>query len=265
MPDHLSDPVAGHVPDALCYGPVWSRRFGRSLGVSLSDPADPVRCHWHCPYCQLGRQRSDGPPTPARRIIAAVTAKLAELAPGSVDAVTFAGNGEPLDHPEFSRIAVAIAPLAAVHGAQTVLLTNGDGIDRPEVMAALLLIGRTYVKWDPGASGGAWRRPSGGDPALRLRTLRSIPSLRIQAMLFQDERGDGNAGDEACQRWLREMVYLRPVEVHLTTIERDPANPHLRPVPPVILARWRRETERVIGPGVTSFASRRIQESPCIR
>ena len=43
--------------DALryVYGPVPSRRLGRSLGV---DPVPPKTCNQDCVYCQLGRTRS---------------------------------------------------------------------------------------------------------------------------------------------------------------------------------------------------------------
>ena len=34
------------------YGPVPSRRLGRSLGI---DPVPPKTCNWNCVYCQLGR------------------------------------------------------------------------------------------------------------------------------------------------------------------------------------------------------------------
>lgn len=36
------------------YGPVPSRRLGRSLGI---DPVPIKTCNWNCVYCQLGRTR----------------------------------------------------------------------------------------------------------------------------------------------------------------------------------------------------------------
>jgi wyosine [tRNA(Phe)-imidazoG37] synthetase (radical SAM superfamily) len=34
------------------FGPVASRRLGRSLGI---DPLSAKTCNWNCVYCQLGR------------------------------------------------------------------------------------------------------------------------------------------------------------------------------------------------------------------
>ena len=40
------------VAEMYTYGPVPSRRLGRSLGVS---PIPPKTCSYSCVYCQLGR------------------------------------------------------------------------------------------------------------------------------------------------------------------------------------------------------------------
>ncbi len=40
----------------ILYGPVQSRRYGRSLGVNLMPGRDKV-CSFDCVYCQYGRTR----------------------------------------------------------------------------------------------------------------------------------------------------------------------------------------------------------------
>ncbi|NAS88191.1 radical SAM protein [ANME-1 cluster archaeon AG-394-G21] len=81
----------------MVYGPVPSRRLGRSLGV---NPIPFKTCNYSCVYCQLGRtthmtnQRKDFfPPeellNEIRRVIEA------ESSHREIDFVTFVGEGEP--------------------------------------------------------------------------------------------------------------------------------------------------------------------------
>src|SRR5436190_21439472 len=88
----------------IVYGPVASRRLGRSLGVNLSPPGRKT-CNFNCAYCQYGW--TDFPvrgdfPSPSD-VIDAVDRALAQNP--DVDTITLAGNGEPTLHPAFGPIA----------------------------------------------------------------------------------------------------------------------------------------------------------------
>ena len=75
------------------YGPVPSRRLGRSLGVS---PIPPKTCSYTCAYCQLGRttdlraRRKNF--FPREKVLAEI---IESASKGEVDYVTFVGDGEP--------------------------------------------------------------------------------------------------------------------------------------------------------------------------
>lgn len=75
------------------YGPVPSRRLGRSLGVS---PIPPKTCSYTCVYCQLGRtthlQIKRESFFPKEDILAEIISSAPE---GKADFVTFVGDGEP--------------------------------------------------------------------------------------------------------------------------------------------------------------------------
>ncbi len=76
------------------YGPVASRRLGRSLGVDLV----PFKtCTYDCIYCQLGRTTHQtiqcGEYVPVDAVLAELKAKLA-LGP-KPDYISLAGSGEP--------------------------------------------------------------------------------------------------------------------------------------------------------------------------
>lgn len=248
----MKDFITGHIPNHLVYGPVDSRRFGRSLGVSCSAPG-PVACRWHCPYCQLGARPAGEEPrqAPVADILDALARSLALRQGERVDAVTVAGNGEPLDHPDFDRIASAAIDTARAWSAKAVLLTNGDGLARwRHAVAGFDLV---YLKWDPGPAHGAWRAMSSMEADRRRRLLRGLPGLRIQAMLVGIVGRDRDDDRPAMDSWISDLRDLRPSEVHLTTLERPAPSPRFRPAAPERLAAWREAAQRALGVPVLAF------------
>ncbi|MBN2381271.1 radical SAM protein [bacterium] len=115
------------------YGPVPSRRLGRSLGIDLV----PFKtCSYDCIYCQLGRTTNK---TLARREYVPVEGVLAELAEKlkvkpQPDYISLAGSGEPTLHARIADIIAGIKELTAIPVA---VLTNGSLLWLPEVRAAL--------------------------------------------------------------------------------------------------------------------------------
>lgn len=81
------------------FGPVPSRRLGRSLGI---DPVPLKTCNWNCVYCQLGRtsplrtQRREY--VDAGEVVAEVASYLEEEGEEGFDWITFVGSGEPTLH-----------------------------------------------------------------------------------------------------------------------------------------------------------------------
>jgi len=248
----MSHFIIDHVPAQLVYGPVGSRRFGRSLGISCSPPG-PVACRWHCPYCQLSEDRR-GRLAPIEDILAAVERAVAACP--AVDAVTVAGNGEPLDHPDFARVAEAAFSAARRLSARSVLLTNGDHVASWRDAVARFDV--AYLKWDPGPREGAWRAMSTNEASQRRQTLRSQPRLRIQSMLSGEVDPDGDR--ERLGTWLEDLRSLRPVEVHLTTLERPPRDPRLRAAPAARLERWRSAAALALGVPVQAFPASAAEE-----
>ncbi|TVR14879.1 MAG: hypothetical protein EA401_03655 [Planctomycetota bacterium] len=231
--------LAGHVPDNLIYGPVMSRRFGRSLGVSFT-PVDAVGCSWHCPYCQLGGGRSDRRPLSypdPHALLASLQQKLHAVA-AVIDVVTIAGSGEPLLHPQAIPLLEACGRMAHRYRVPLVLLTNGGGIEDNDVAQALAAVDRCYIKWDPGAPHGAWCAMGQEQAQNRRQALIDFPQLRIQSLLYHRAGSSGNAGVEARQRWLEYMQELQPVEIQLSTAARNAPDPRIAPVEADVLEEW---------------------------
>ncbi|MGN1210019.1 MAG: radical SAM protein, partial [Duodenibacillus sp.] len=90
------------------FGPVQSRRLGRSLGINLL-PADGKLCSFDCVYCECGLngERVPREKMPSRACVASELERTLSAMRDkgeTLDALTFAGNGEPTGHPEFLAI-----------------------------------------------------------------------------------------------------------------------------------------------------------------
>ncbi|MBW1759301.1 MAG: radical SAM protein [Deltaproteobacteria bacterium] len=114
------------------FGPVPSRRFGRSLGVDLT----PFKtCTLDCVFCQLGRTLKK---TITRKEYVPTEAVLAELedwmkTDGEADFITLSGSGEPTLHSRFGEVLEFIRANTTI---PAVLLTNGTLLHLPEVRDA---------------------------------------------------------------------------------------------------------------------------------
>jgi wyosine [tRNA(Phe)-imidazoG37] synthetase (radical SAM superfamily) len=113
------------------YGPVPSRRLGRSLGVDII----PFKtCTLDCIYCQLGKTTCK---TIQRKEYVPVNDVLAELkltldAGLEADYITIGGSGEPTLHSGIGRLIEGIKKLTKIPVA---LLTNGTLFYIPQVRA----------------------------------------------------------------------------------------------------------------------------------
>ena len=113
------------------YGPVPSRRLGRSYGIDIV----PFKvCTLDCIYCQIGRttnvtieRRDYGPVEP---IVAELKNALAQGP--EVDYITIAGSGEPTLN---LRLGELIDQLKAITNIAIAVLTNGTLFFRPDVRA----------------------------------------------------------------------------------------------------------------------------------
>ena len=129
------------------FGPVPSRRFGRSLGIDLT----PFKtCSLDCVFCQLGRTQCK---TVTRREYVPVEAVFKELEEwletgGRADVITLSGSGEPTLHTGFGEVLRFIKERTRI---PAVLLTNGTLLHREEVRAAALyadIVKVSLSAWD---------------------------------------------------------------------------------------------------------------------
>jgi wyosine [tRNA(Phe)-imidazoG37] synthetase (radical SAM superfamily) len=211
----------------VVYGPVDSRRLGRSLGINLA-PQDRKVCSFDCVYCQYGpsveqpTSYDPGGVPDVPDVTAAIRNALDRL-DRDPDYLTFSGNGEPTSHPEFPRVVDRVATVASRHSVELALFTNGCRLDDPEVRAAVDRIDDPFVKLDAGTADAFERvnRPIGVEFERFLSTLEAMDDVAIQAMAFEGEVG--NVDDDDVDAWLDAVERVDPVAVDLYTIARPTA------------------------------------------
>ena len=205
------------------YGPVPSRRLGRSLGVDLV----PFKtCTYDCVYCQLGRTTDQT----IRRIeyvatdqvLAELKAKLKSAPPP--DYVGLAGSGEPTLH---ARIGEVIAGIKRLTRTPVAVLTNGSLLWDGDVRQALMEADLVMPSLDAGDETVFQRvnRPHGEIAfetmvdGLAAFTARFPRLVWLEVLLV-----DGITGTKRHVEKIAALTRrIRPGRVQLNTVTRPPA------------------------------------------
>jgi len=231
--------------DKIIFGPVTSRRLGVSLGVNLL-PADRKVCNFNCIYCECGLTRADHilSPLPSREEVRrALEGKLMEMKQLGTppDVITFAGNGEPTLHPEFSGI---IDDTLALRNrlfpvTRIAVLSNATMINNKKVRDALLRTDSNILKLDSAFDETARLHNQPGKNYSVTETIRNLKLFKgdvtIQTLFLRGEF-QGKAIDNTTPReiegWLDALREIAPREVMIYTIDRDtPEGGKLEKVP----------------------------------
>lgn len=212
----------------IVYGPVPSRRLGRSLGIDLIPHKT---CSFDCIYCQLG-------PTPktlirrkaytsAEEVVSAVRRRLDE---GSeVDFLTLSGSGEPTLE---LNLGVIIGTLRRVFSQRIAVITNSSLLNHKCVREAL---SRAHVVL-PSLDG--WteemiQRMNRPHPSVTLtRILDGLRKFRKEfkgeiwlEVLFVEGVNDDPKEIPLFVNLLRE---ISPDRIQINTVTRPPSQPWVR-------------------------------------
>ena len=114
------------------FGPVPSRRLGRSLGVDLV----PLKtCSYDCIYCQLGNTTCKTTERKEWAPLDGVLEELEEKLSSKPDYITLSGSGEPT---LYSRCGELIDRIKAMTDVPVAVLTNGSLLWQEEVRRQLM-------------------------------------------------------------------------------------------------------------------------------
>lgn len=127
------------------FGPVYSRRFGASLGVDLS--ASHKQCNFDCLYCELApapAMAHQHTVTPVETIVADLQQALSKHP--AIDVITITANGEPTLYPYLDTL---VEQIDAIKGdIQTLILSNSACLSDMRVFTTLLKFDQVKLSLD---------------------------------------------------------------------------------------------------------------------
>lgn len=243
--------MSGFLFNDIVFGPVRSRRLGLSLGINLS-PLHTKYCSFNCIYCECGWTPPAHPgkeELPSRALVAeALEHSLRELVADEYlpDAITFAGNGEPTIHPEFSGIVDDTIRLRDqyVPAAKVTVLSNGSRVNDPTVFRALLKMDNNIQKLDAGDDR-LFRLINNPVDHVDLEQLvdglaKFNGHVIIQSMFLKGEYHRtmvDNTTPEAILAWLERLKKIRPASVMVYPIARATPVHGIEKISPDVLER----------------------------
>jgi wyosine [tRNA(Phe)-imidazoG37] synthetase (radical SAM superfamily) len=211
------------------FGPVPSRRLGRSLGVDL---VPHKTCSYDCIYCQLGattnRTLERGPFVSVNTVLREVEVRL-RAAPAP-DYITLSGSGEPTLQ---TGLGALIGGIKRMTDRPVAVLTNGSLLWRDDVQVELLKADLVIPSLDA------------GDEEMFRRVNRPHPDLSFKQLV------EGLVGFRKCfpgQLWLEVFLLgglttvddqldkirlvlseISPDRIQLNTVARPPCENFARP------------------------------------
>ncbi len=219
------------------YGPVPSRRLGRSLGVDIV----PFKvCSYDCVYCQLGRT-TDLTATPRSLVSASEVMREIEQwlkSGGTADYITYAGSGEPTLNSDLGEMIRATKMLTSIPSA---VITNGSLLSEPDTGAAISMADVLLPSLDAGTED-TFQTVNRPDKTLSfakmteglVRTSKEFPGqVWLEVMLV-----DGLNDSEAELQAMRDIIQRAcPNKLQINTVERPSRSGNVKRVSDQTLTR----------------------------
>jgi len=206
------------------YGPVPSRRLGRSLGIDL---VPHKICTYDCIYCQIGKTTEKTlvrkEYVPVKEIVKEVKGFLKEES-APIDHLSLSGSGEPTLH---SLIRSVIEKIKAITSVPVAVITNGSLLYEEKVRQDLLRADIVLPSLDAVS------------PQVFVRINRPLPGFSVEKVIeglveFRKAyKGEiwleilfckgVNDGKEELLRMRKTVDRIQPDRIHLNTVVRPPS------------------------------------------
>jgi wyosine [tRNA(Phe)-imidazoG37] synthetase (radical SAM superfamily) len=213
------------------YGPVPSRRLGRSLGIDL---VPHKICTYDCIYCQVGKTTDKTlvrkEYVPVKEILEEVRRFLKEET-SSIDHLSLSGSGEPTLH---SQIRSVIEGIKTITSIPVAVITNGSLLYEEEVRQDLLHADIVLPSLDAVSSEVFMRinRPRPGFSIEKviegLVEFRKVYKGQIWLEILFCK--DVNDSKEELLRMKKAVDRIQPDRIHLNTVVRPPSEKWAAPL-----------------------------------
>ncbi|EAI3890070.1 radical SAM protein [Campylobacter jejuni] len=208
----------------ILFGPVSSRRFGRSLGIDLSP--SKKQCNFDCVYCELDlkkAQEKQDEIISIDKIISEVKVVLEKNV--EFDFLTLTANGEPSLYPYLNELILSLRSIAK--DKKLLILSNGTAVLDEDKFNALLKLDVVKFSLDSAVAKTFYRI----DRALKNidleKMIEKMADFRarfngdlIMEILVVKDLNDNEEEFKALNQALKKIM---PLRVDLSTIDRPPA------------------------------------------
>jgi len=208
----------------IIFGPVNSRRFGKSLGIDLSP--SKKQCNFDCLYCELDPAKTMGTyedVISVEEIMKALNSSLENYQ--DIDALTVTANGEPTLYPYLSEL---MDEINRGKGAiKTLILSNAAKIDDEKTQEALMKFDSVKLSLDC-ATGRCLKRLDRSHEGIDIEKIKEgmltfkekFTNPLIIEVLMVKTINDSTEEIEALNEFL---LKLKPTRIDIGTIDRPPA------------------------------------------
>jgi wyosine [tRNA(Phe)-imidazoG37] synthetase (radical SAM superfamily) len=216
---------------SVVFGPVPSRRLGRSLGLNTIPPKI---CSYSCVYCQLGQtikmQVERQPFYAPERIVAAVQRMLPAVnnAQETVDYLTFVPDGEPTLDASLGQVIDLLRPI----GIPIAVITNSSLLWQQDVKDALMKADWVSLKVDT-VETDVWRNIDHPHRQLDLSSIlngalsfaKAFPGTLVTETMLVEHVNDSDLNMEKTADFIKS---LQPATAYLSIPIRPPADQWVR-------------------------------------
>ncbi len=208
----------------IIFGPIYSRRFGKSLGVDLSP--GKKQCNFDCLYCELDPAKTMdvyNDVVSVEQVTIALKTALEEH--DDIDFITLTANGEPTLYPYLSELIDEINTFKGT--TKTLILSNAATIDNPEVQEALLKLDEVKLSLDC-ATQKCLKKLDRSHVGIDVENIKTgmldfkakyNKPLVIEILIVKNL----NDSEEEIAKLNEYLLKLQPTRIDIGTIDRPPA------------------------------------------
>ncbi len=241
--------MSGFLFEQIVFGPIKSRRLGISLGLNLL-PENEKHCTFNCIYCECGwtlpenERQLNFPPKDAIKEELEKKLKAISEKGSFIDAITFAGNGEPTIHPEFYQITTDTVELRDKYfrDAKIVVLSNGSMSNNKDIRKALMMADINMLKLDAGTNETFQKI---NNPLINITLQEIIENYKkfngeftVQTLFTKaNYKNDiiDNTQPEEVEAWIEHLKILKPKNVIIYPIAREAPLNEVEKISPELL------------------------------